>query len=189
MIDSEGIEIRRVETKEFTLERLIGKFECIPGPGACIRREFIEGGILRDPRYSLVSDYECWQRLSLKGEFLRVPEFLAFWRLHGENASVTSRGAAWAHQVIDLANSFFNGVEAKSNKKVRTLAQRGMSKAYTLGALQGAWDPTVPSLYYFGKSFRHGIVSGRKIEIEDLAIVAQVIYSKLTRIRDKYFRK
>lgn len=181
MINGTGEIIKEVKTRDYSFEALIGKFECIPGPGAFIRRSVLDQGILRDPSYSLISDYECWQRLSLKGRFVRIPEFHAFWRLHGENLSLTSRGKSWADQAISVAKKFCATEIASRNSKVKRLALLGLSRAYLLAALQGTWDRKVPIFSYLVRSFAIGVLNGRLITKEDLSILFQAGYSLLFR--------
>lgn len=179
MIDQNGNQISQTRTKEYGIETLIGKFECLPGPGACIRRSAISEDFLRDPKFPLVSDYECWQRLSLKGPFLRIPEFLAYWRLHGENLSITRRGSEWANQAILVATEFASKDFVKSNQRMKRLASLGLSRAYLLAASQAVWDPKVPYWKYLKKYAMFGFRNGRVFHPMDLPVLAQIVYSKL----------
>jgi glycosyltransferase involved in cell wall biosynthesis len=175
MIDSGGFEIRKVTTKEFSLEALIGDFECLPGPGACIRRSALGGDRLRNPEYSLVSDYESWQRLCLRGDFMRIPEVLASWRLHGKNLSILARGHTWAVQAILVAESFTAKIKAQGDKRLQRFASLGVSRAYLLAALQGEWDSRVPALSYLWKSIKLGASLGKPLRLRDTSILASII--------------
>lgn len=182
MIDGDGNSINKVKTRDFSIHALIGEFECLPGPGAFIRKSAIGQGVFRDPSYPLTSDYECWQRLSTKGPFLRIPEFHAFWRLHGENLSVTSRGKNWATEAILVARNFAELNPATKTGKLKKLSALGLSRAYLLAALQGTWDGTVPILSYLRKSLTVGIINGRVMAMRDLPIYLQLAYVFFTRI-------
>jgi glycosyltransferase involved in cell wall biosynthesis len=181
IIDGAGQIGRHVKTKNFSMKRLIGDFDCLPGPGACIRKSALGEELLRNPEFSLISDYECWQRLALKGKFLRIPETLAYWRLHGENLSLKSRGGNWASQAILVAEQFFKSPALSSNRKLRNLARLGLSRAYLLAALQGNWDAKVPSLSYLFKSLRLGFIGGRLIAIRDTPLIVLVLLKSLER--------
>jgi glycosyltransferase involved in cell wall biosynthesis len=182
MIDESGNTIQQVRTKNFSIEELIGGFDCLPGPGACIRREVLGEQLLRDPDFSLISDYECWQRLSLRGPFIRIPEPHAFWRLHGDNLSITSRGRKWADQAIKVAKNFSNNKEILNNRRLRRLSLLGLSRAYLLAALQGTWDREVPMFVYLLKSLGLGILNGRLIAKQDVSIFLQVVYNLIARM-------
>jgi glycosyltransferase involved in cell wall biosynthesis len=176
MIDSGGGEIRKVTTKEFSLEALIGDFECLPGPGACIRRLSLGGDRLRNPNYSLVSDYESWQRLCLRGDFKRIPEVLASWRLHGKNLSIFARGYTWAVQAILVTENFTAKIKAQGDKRLQKFASLGVSRAYLLAALQGKWDSRVPTLSYLWKSIKRGAWLGKPLRFRDTLILASIIW-------------
>ena len=181
MIDESGNIFQQVLTKDYSIEALIGGFDCLPGPGACIRREILGEDLLRDPKFSLISDYECWQRLSLKGPFIRIPESHAFWRLHGENLSITSRGRKWADQAITVAKNFSKNQVVIKDRRLKRLSRLGLSRAYLLAALQGAWDRNVPMFAYLKNSLGLGILNGRLIARRDIPILLQVGYNLVVR--------
>jgi glycosyltransferase involved in cell wall biosynthesis len=181
IIDSAGAPIRTITTKDFSLKRLIGDFDCLPGPGACIRKSALEGEPLRNPDFPLISDYECWQRLALRGEFVRIPETLASWRLHGENLSLTSRGGRWASQAILVAERFLDSPSLATNKKLKNLAQHGLSRAYLLAALSGTWEARVPSVSYLLTSLRVGICSRRPFAFRDAPLIVVILFRSLAR--------
>lgn len=185
MIDGHGQVIRQIKTEDFKIETLVGEFECLPGPGAFVRRRAIEDNLLRDPRYPLVSDYECWLRLCLEGPFIRIPEFLGFWRLHGENLSLTSRGSRWGNQAILVASDFCLTKTVFKSRKLKRLAALGLSRAYLLAALQGSWDSSVPIWTHLRKSFFLGTKNGRPLIIKDIPILAQIAYGYLVRFRSR----
>lgn len=185
IIDSEGTLGRQITTKEFSLKRLIADFDCLPGPGACIRRSALESEFLRNPEFPLISDYECWQRLALRGRFQRIPETLAFWRLHGDNLSLTSRGAKWASQAILVAERYLNSPAIAEDRKVKRFAMQGLSRAYLLAALQGTWDAQVPSGSYLWASLRMGLIGGRVVKPRDAPLLVVVLMRSLTRVFGK----
>jgi glycosyltransferase involved in cell wall biosynthesis len=185
MIDGKGNQIDQIKTQDFKVESLIGGFECIPGPGACIRRVALGNSLLRDPSYPLISDYECWQRLSLKGDFIRIPEFHAFWRLHGENLSIKSRGKIWADQAIRVARKFSEENTIVENRRLRKLALLGLSRAYLLAAIQGSWDREVPTLNYLLNSARLGLLNGRLVARKDIPILLKAVYVAATKTLKK----
>lgn len=180
MIDKAGAEMSQIFTKEFSLEELIGRFDCLPGPGACIRRSAIES-YFRDSNFPLISDYEFWQRIALKGHFVRIPEFHASWRFHGQNLSTISRGADWARQAISVAEKFANSGPVNVDRKLRRLAVLGLSRAYLLAALQGTWDARVPIGLYVRKSLMLGARNGRLFSLRDGVVLITVIWSLLRR--------
>ena len=64
--------ISRIETLEFTVESLIEKMICLPGPGALIRRSALDRPNLRIGTYVYVGDFECWIHLDKSSSFILV---------------------------------------------------------------------------------------------------------------------
>lgn len=181
IMDAAGVPIRDIQTKNFSLKKLIGDFDCLPGPGACIRRSVLESGLIRNPMFPLISDYECWQRLALRGKFVRIPDKLASWRLHGDNLSLTSRGAGWAKQAILVADEFLKSPAVSTNRDLKNYARKGLSRAYFLAALQGNWDQGVPAFTYLVAAFWHGMMTGRPLAFRDLPLLPIVLFGPLLR--------
>jgi hypothetical protein len=179
MIEADGKEIDKVNTQNYSIEKLIGGFDCLPGPGACIRRSALGKGLFRDPRFPLISDYECWQRLSQVGPFLRIPEFHGFWRMHGENLSLTSRGHGWAKQAIQVAQEFRESELVAKDANLKRLASLGLSRAYLLAAIQGVWDRSVPMITYLKNSLKLGFANGRLFSTKDTLVVLKIIQASL----------
>jgi glycosyltransferase involved in cell wall biosynthesis len=107
IIDEKGTKIRQVRTPEYSIEKLVGEFICIPGPGALVRKSAISGPKLRDERYKYTSDLKMWLELSLKGYFVRVPVNLAAWRLHSGQQSASKSSESQAQEIINCQRDFF----------------------------------------------------------------------------------
>lgn len=106
MIDQEGKLIRQVVVKEYSEDNLIGKFECLPGPGAFIRKSAalsIEG---RREKWKFVSDYDFWLRISRIGELKKRDAVVAQWRFHENSTSVSRRGVEMFDERIAVIEEF-----------------------------------------------------------------------------------
>ncbi len=133
MIDDEGNEIKKVEVYDYSLEKMLGWWHCLPGPGSLIRREVLRDiSNLREPTCRYVSDMETWARLSLRGDFVRIPGFWATWRHHGGATTVAASAVARATEVIKFGEKFF----AQSNLPERVLNLRalGLSRIYAVAS-------------------------------------------------------
>ena len=106
-IDSEGSVIGKVQVKEFSVDELIGKLNCLPGPGTVIRRSALLPGHLRNPLLALVSDYECWLRLCPTTQFARLPGYHASWRDHDESTSRKLNALDWSREMERALIDFF----------------------------------------------------------------------------------
>jgi len=87
VIDESGSEVAVRVLGPYRRERLLGRAECLPGPGALIRRALVPWAALRRTDLVYYADYECWMRLSLIGDFVNVPKPVARWRAHAAGLS------------------------------------------------------------------------------------------------------
>lgn len=150
VIDSNGYPVRSVQTDNYSEATLIGKFTCIPGPGAAFRIHSAKSIGGRDAQYKYVSDYDFWLRLSRLGTFIRIPEELAQWREHQGSTSITSRGPSMARERIQVMDDF-----CSRNAMNKKLTRRARSSSRYHAALLAYFDDAVP---------------GRKIIIDSLKI-------------------
>ena len=149
VIDSKSRPIRDVIVPEYSEKKLIGEFNCLVGPGGVFRREVAIqiGG--RDPRYRFTSDYDFWLRLSRKGRFQRIPEFLAYWREHESSTSIAFRGLEMGTERIDVIENF-----VKSNNDLpRSIKRMARGYSHMQAALLVYFDKTIPAKRWLLKSF------------------------------------
>lgn len=107
-IDFEGKVIDTVITKEFSLEEMVGNFNCIIGPGGVFRTNAaleINGW---NPEYRFVPDYDFWLRLLNFGGYKRIPKVLASWRTHPNSISISSRGDSMAKERIKVIERYLD---------------------------------------------------------------------------------
>jgi glycosyltransferase involved in cell wall biosynthesis len=109
MINAEGINLRKVQTLDYTRRALIADLVCIPGPGAIFRVDALTGFSVREKQFRYVSDYVLWLRLSNKGHFVRVPEMLATWRQHALGATASANSGAIASEIQYIVENNFLG--------------------------------------------------------------------------------
>jgi glycosyltransferase involved in cell wall biosynthesis len=106
MIDSKGKIVESVFVKEFDPVELIGKFNCLIGPGGIFRTSVAKNLNGWDPSYRFVPDYDFWLRMSERGIFRHVPEIQATWRTHETSISISSRSNAMAKERIRVIDDF-----------------------------------------------------------------------------------
>ncbi len=107
MINADGESIRDVRTVDYSKRALIADLVCIPGPGAIIRVDAVEGFPLREKRFRYISDYVLWLRMSGKGHFVRVPELLATWRQHALGTTASASSGAMTKEIQFLVSNNF----------------------------------------------------------------------------------
>ena len=153
MTDDDGHEIKKIEVFDYSIDKLLGWWHCVPGSGTFIRREALTDVInLRDPKCRYVSDMETWTRLALRGEFSRIPGFWATWRYHGGAATVAASATARATELVNIAERFF----ARNDLPVHVQALRpfGLSRAYALASRIILAAAPVKSYSYYRHSLR-----------------------------------
>lgn len=159
MIDPHGCVLEEVYPGNYSRDRLIARAQCLPGPGSVIRRSAISTR-LRNPAYRYVSDYDCWLRLSLVGEFVYMPRILAAWRM-------TPEGASQSAGVVDLANERYTVMEdffrlAEIPPEVRSLEAEALGNAALNAAFLGARNRRLNSRRWAVRAIREsgGIPTG-----------------------------
>lgn len=140
-IDKNGANIGEVKTLPYDIRTLLGDFVCIPGPGTMIRRSAIVGD-LRNPTYRFVSDYEAWMRLSLVGEFIRVPEVLALYRIHEAQATALGKGQLLADEFELVVKNFYKN--PKLATPILNLEKRAIAFSSYYAGIQKLNDGKVP---------------------------------------------
>ena len=142
MIDENGATIREVVTLPYSQKTLIADCCCIPGPGALISRAAIDNDFFRNPKYRFTSDFAGWLQLSLRGEFLRVPYFLAQWRQHPNQATQVATGRLFSIEIQEVISDFFTNNSLPIN--VRRWKRRSISFSQYYAGLQKLKDPAIP---------------------------------------------
>lgn len=148
VIDSKSRVIRDVNVPEYSEKKLIGEFNCLVGPGGVFRRDVAIqiGG--RDSRFRFTSDYDFWLRLSRKGRFQRIPEFLAYWREHESSTSIAFRGLEMGTERIDVIENFL-----ESNIDLpRSIKKMARGYSHMQAALLVYFDKTIPAKRWLLKS-------------------------------------
>ena len=184
MIDVTGVVIQTVETPDYSRFKLVCENNCLPGPGALIRRVAVEGN-LRDTSVKFIPDYEAWLRLSAKGNFIRVPEVLATWRSHSGGATTYVRGAGPALEMVSVMNRFL----ANSNSSEFALREKWIAKAnsYGRGAAQSLLRRGVPGRRFAIRSWAYASVSGRIPLTLDIVATAAIMINPLGLMLYRYF--
>jgi glycosyltransferase involved in cell wall biosynthesis len=108
IIDNSGNVVETIQVKEFSIEELVGRFNCLIGPGGIFRREAAQkiGGW--DKNFRFVPDYDFWLRMSDLGSFKHVPRVQATWRTHNNSISIGSRGKEMAEERIRVIDNYLS---------------------------------------------------------------------------------
>jgi glycosyltransferase involved in cell wall biosynthesis len=137
IIDSEGKALREIKQKDYSLDEMVGNYNCLVGPGGIFRLSVAKeiGGW--DESYRFVPDFDFWLRLSDYGDFVRIPKNLAQWRTHRESISVGSRGLEMSRERIRVINTYLNRREVDAKLRSRAISS-AMYSASKLSIFDGA---------------------------------------------------
>jgi hypothetical protein len=132
LIDPSSRVVRRVSAPDFSYMEMVTKFICAPSAGAFFwRTPFLKTGgwntsIHRFP------DYDCWLRLGLQGEFVRIPESLAAFRVHNGSQSFSETPVDRAEEALRVISGFYSLPELPAN--VLAVKNKAMGNAHLLVA-------------------------------------------------------
>jgi glycosyltransferase involved in cell wall biosynthesis len=110
-IDDRGRVIAVHKLGPYDRRRLFRRAECLPGPGALIRRSRVPIDALRREGLYHLSDFDCWLRLALIGDFINVPEMVAVWRAHADGLSETASIRARTEEALRIIDDFYRNPE------------------------------------------------------------------------------
>lgn len=170
LINENGIKLEEIKVKEFSLEELVGRFNCLVGPGGVFRTSQAKeiGGW--DSNFRYVPDYDFWLKLVAFGEFKHIPEALATWRSHGKSISIGSRGLEMSKERIAVIENYLT----RNPETPKKLKQMAISNALYRAAVLNYFDSRIKSR----KLIVGSIKSHPKIIIEQNKLVT--VYLLLT---------
>lgn len=186
MINDFGVLISKVITDDYSERLLIGRFKCIPGPGAIFRTEIALSVGGRSNKYRFVSDYEFWLKLSQHGRFVRIPKHIAQWRNHQDSTSIKSKGYLMAKERISLMENF-----TKEYKLSAEITKSALSHAYYHAALLSYFTHEVPGREWMVKalSINQGWLKGSKPRIVLYLLLFPISYKVVAFLRKTPFNK
>ena len=159
IIDNSGNVVETIHVKEFSTEELVGRFNCLIGPGGVFRRTAAQkiGGW--DKNFRFVPDYDFWLRMSDLGSFKHVPRVQATWRSHNNSISISSRGKEMAEERMRVINNYLSR-NPNLPKEVKRMAIA--NSAYRAAVLS-----------YF--DYR---INGRKLAWKSLTTYPKIVFQK-----------
>jgi glycosyltransferase involved in cell wall biosynthesis len=107
LVDPAGRVVRQVVTPEYSRRELIMRLVCAPGPGAFLRRAAFERAGPWNEQLRQIPDFELWLRLSAEGDFRRIGETLAAYRVHDHSQSFAPVAPARADEAISVMEDYF----------------------------------------------------------------------------------
>lgn len=132
LIDARSRPVRRVNAPDFDYREMVVRYVCPPGPGAFFRRSAAEAAGGWDGSFRLSPDYDYWLRLGLQGEFLRIPEVLAGFRIHGASQSFAAVDEDKSDEYVQIISGYFERQRVPG--EVLAAKREALSNAYIVSA-------------------------------------------------------
>jgi glycosyltransferase involved in cell wall biosynthesis len=185
MIDYEGQLVRTVIVEDYTEDKLIGKFICLPGPGAFIRKSAALQISGRRSKWKYVGDYDFWLRISRIGQLKKRDDVLAQWRYHDQSTSISRRGILMYRERISVIEEFIS--EFRIND---SLARMARAHAYYFASILSFHSNEVNGRRTLLKAFwiRRGPIEESQIRVV-LFILLQPFSSHLKPVIYKILKK
>jgi glycosyltransferase involved in cell wall biosynthesis len=181
IIDSQGKVIRTVIVDEYDAGLLIGLNKTLPGPGAVFRRDLALRINGRSTKWKYVGDFDFWLRLSLLGDFKRIPKVLAQWRGHENSASIKFRNLSMANERIDVISKFLTDNPELQEK----YKKKALGNAYYLAARLAFFDVEIDGRKLLIRAF---LIRKLWIESAKLHEVLYLIFLPWSRIFNPLIR-
>lgn len=172
MIDQGGNVIKIVTVDEYSDEKLIGRFLCLPGPGAFIRKSAALSIDGRNAKWKFVGDYDFWLRISRIGRLERRPRVLAQWRFHDESTSISQRGVSMYNERISVIEEFVDRYPIVP--KIRRMAR---GHAHYFAALLAFYAPEIKGKNTLIRAF---LLRGGWLEEAQIRVVAYIFFMPLS---------
>jgi len=148
MIDENGYIYETIRTPVYHYQDMLRLHYCVPGPCSFIRTDIIKSLGGYNPDFPYMPDFEFWLKAGLKGEFMRIPEILATFRVHTSSISVGSRGKEMAQERIRLVENIFASFDHPylSDGKLK---RKALSSAYYIAAFNTLKINSLRNKYVF----------------------------------------
>lgn len=108
LVDPQSLFIRRVTTPEYSYRDMAVRVICAPGPGIFMQRAAFERAGNWNPALRQIPDFEYWLRLGLEGEFRRIPEALAAYRVHDLSQSFAPVSFERAEETLNVISDLLS---------------------------------------------------------------------------------
>jgi len=154
LIDAQSGPIGEVRAPDYDVALLVGRCQCLPGPGALFRRAAWQRVGSWDEGLRQVPDLDFFLRLCLAGPFLRVPEVLADYRVHGGAITYSPVPLGRADEPTQMIERFFR--RADLPPEFARFRRQALANALMLsGFMHGRARRPAAAAMRFLSAFRH----------------------------------
>jgi glycosyltransferase involved in cell wall biosynthesis len=119
VIDKHGTICQQRQCGALSLEDMVPKHECGPGPAAFFRASLLDQIGPRDPEFRYVADFDFWLRAAGRGHIVRIPRVLACFREHEGSISSCVQDSDKAEEHLRLVEKIFAMPESRKLSPLR----------------------------------------------------------------------
>lgn len=132
LMDAKSRDLQRVYAPEFNYEEMVSDIIVQPGPGVFFRKKAFDkiGGW--NSSYRQIPDFEYWLRLGLQGDFVRIPQVLARFRIHDGSQTYIESSVEKAEECVHVIDTYFKNPFLPDT--IRCLEKRSKSSAHLFAA-------------------------------------------------------
>lgn len=106
LIDAHSHPLRRITAPEFDARDLYLRLVCQPGPGALFRRSAWQKAGPWKAEFRQNPDLDFWMRMALHGNFRRIPDALAAFRVHRDSQTYRQADPMRAEEPTRIVRQF-----------------------------------------------------------------------------------
>lgn len=139
LVDVTGDYLRRVQTEDFDLRRLTVDLVCQPGVGVLFRRSVIAQTGGWNTALRQIPDFEFWLRAARFGRFVRVPEVLGQYRIHGGSASYGSTSPERSLEMLRTMAAFWGREHSPEKRRSIGIATLMAAKSHAQSGRLGSF--------------------------------------------------
>jgi glycosyltransferase involved in cell wall biosynthesis len=132
LIYADSTFVRRVKTPEFSYRELVAGSVSPIGPGLFFRRKAFGAAGGWNESLRRIPDYEYLLRLGLQGEFLKIPDVLAAFRVHEGSTSFEETPEMRAEEFIHVMSNYYSVQQVPD--EVFAVREKALSNAHVLTA-------------------------------------------------------
>ena len=132
LIYADSTVVRRVKTPEYNYRDMVSRFVSPAGPGLFFRRGAFDATGGWNESLRRVPDYDYLLRLGLQGEFLRIPEVLAAFRIHEDSTTFGKTSESRADEFIRVMIDYYSAQQVPAD--VLAVKDKALSNAHIFAA-------------------------------------------------------
>ena len=189
LIDPNSKTIRKVSAPDFDYLEMVKRLICQPGPGVFFRKQAFDRTGGWNPEFRQMPDYEYWLRLGLIGQFKRIPQILASFRIHEKSMTFLRGDRKMATEPVRILEKYYRSQKNLPKQVVESFPE-AMSNAHLLSAQlhlkAGRWTNTLAAVMKAVQYSKPTVMSTRSLHILLNALFNRALHRTFWTIRERF---